>query len=324
MRTWLAQIAKLALVVALLYLLGTSGYLSMELTRRALSHHGEMLLAGGLLLATVLMCSWRWRQLLRAQGISLSLARVTALTFVGNFFNLALPGAVSGDFVKAFYIGREAPERRGLAFGSILFDRVMGLSALVIVSAAALAFTMDGAKDGAIMKSVQALVFALAGGFCLFYAYLFVVRPENDIALRLLKSLEARVPRLATVAQIYLGVRHFHDHRITVLGTFLVSVAIHLTLGVVFLALARALGEGQLSLPQVYSVVPTGILISTIPVAPAGLGTGHAAFLVLFRLVGSERGADMFTLYAMGNIVLGCVGGLLYLRLRSTQAAPSA
>ena len=54
------------------------------------------------MIASAFLGPIRWQLLLRAQGIKLSMGRTAQLTLIGNFFNIALPGAVSGDFVKAF------------------------------------------------------------------------------------------------------------------------------------------------------------------------------------------------------------------------------
>jgi len=97
------------------------------------------------------------------------------------------------------------------------------------------------------------------------------------------------------------------------------SILIHLTVGWCCLNFAQALGEFQLSLGSLYIVVPLGLLITAIPVAPAGVGTGNLAFLYLFHLIGSERGADVYSLFALTNIVLSSIGGLVYLRYKSRE-----
>jgi hypothetical protein len=59
-------------------------------------------------------------------------------------------------------------------------------------------------------------------------------------------------------------------------------------------------------------------------VAPAGLGTGHFAFAFLFGLLGSQRGGDVFSLYALCNILVGAIGGVIYMRFRSHTPAIAA
>jgi uncharacterized membrane protein YbhN (UPF0104 family) len=84
------------------------------------------------------------------------------------------------------------------------------------------------------------------------------------------------------------------------------------------------MGETQLTYTQVYGSAPLGFLVTTIPVAPAGVGTGHAAFLFLLQTVGSQRGADIFTLFALAQFFTGGIGGLVYLRFKAREPQPTA
>jgi hypothetical protein len=54
---------------------------------------------------------------------------------------------------------------------------------------------------------------------------------------------------------------------------------------------------------------------------PAGIGTGHLAFGYLFGLIGSQKGADIYTLFAFTQIVIGGLGGLVYLRFKTRLPA---
>ena len=62
--------------------------------------------------------------------------------------------------------------------------------------------------------------------------------------------------------------------------------------------------------------------MTAIPILPGGVGTGHAAFSFFLQLIGSLQGADAFSFSVLGNLVIGGVGGLIYLRFKSTH--PSA
>ena len=57
---------------------------------------------------------------------------------------------------------------------------------------------------------------------------------------------------------------------------------------------------------------------------PGGVGTGHAAFGILFQVIGSARGADAFSFYVLSQLLIGAVGGVIYLRFKSrgTDLAP--
>src|SRR5690242_16977115 len=108
------------------------------------------------------------------------------LTMIGNFFNIALPGAVSGDFVKAFYVGKEIRGQRARAFGSILFDRVAGLSALVLVSALATILGYPRYNGTRMFSAILPMVTIAGACVIAFYGYLFLVREKHDPFLRIL------------------------------------------------------------------------------------------------------------------------------------------
>ena len=101
-------VLKLTFIVTLLYFLFKKGFISIQATQQALKQWQIILPAVCGLLFTTLMGVLRWKWLLEAQGINISFFRTLQLNFIGIFFNMALPGAVSGDVIKVFYVGKEA------------------------------------------------------------------------------------------------------------------------------------------------------------------------------------------------------------------------
>jgi len=291
----------------------------VEQTQRALASPLESGTGVALLMVCQLLGAARWRILLQAQGLMLSYGRALQLNMVGSFFNIALPGSVSGDLVKAYYLGHEAPGRQARAFGAILLDRVMGLSALLLVSAGAFFVSIPGTEDNTTFTALRWLIRVLAVGVLFFYAYLLLVHPQHDPLRRVLLALEARVSKVKAIREVYDGMRDFHGAPGAVISAMVISVVIHLLVGATFLAFAHAVGETWMQLHHIYATAPAGMVVTTIPVAPAGVGTGHAAFLFLFRLVGSERGADVFTLFAATQILIGMLGGLVYLWFKRAE-----
>ncbi len=321
----LTFLLKLLFVGGLLYFLVQKGFISLKDTRRAFTQWDKLLPAVIAMGANAFLGALRWQWLLKAQGIELKWGRTLQLTFVGNFFNIALPGAVSGDFVKAFYVGKETQGRKSRAFGTILFDRVAGLSALAIVSAGALSIGFNDFKGTILLHGLRFVISSAAVMVILFYSYLFLVREHQDPLLYLFRSFEKRLPKAGSLTRIYESIRHYHNHRWVVIKVLVLSIFIHIVVGWSCMNFAQALGDQNIPSLATYVVVPLGLLVTAIPIMPAGVGTGHAAFLYLFQLMGSQRGADVFTLLALFNLCVGAVGGLVYLRFRSREpeAIPS-
>jgi len=316
MKRYAVTIGKLGLVAGLLYWMAQKGLISPEVTARAFRRLDLFLPTCLFLLATNLLSMARWHWLLTAQGIRITLGHTVQLSFIGSFFNVMLPGAVSGDFVKAYYVGIASDGRRGHAFGSILFDRVVGLSALALVSATALALEWDELKGTPVLSALRLFVASAAIAVVCGLSYLFLLKERHDPVFRLLNHYKGRGKLFKSLFGIYEGIRSYHSHRLISAGALVISAGIHAAVCLSFYWFAKAL-EIDLPFQQVFVVVPLGLLITAIPVAPAGIGTGHAGFLWLFGLLGTNRGADLFTLFVLNNLFTAAIGGIAYLAYRS-------
>lgn len=91
-----------------------------------------------LILIGLVVRAVRWFYLLRGLGISLSLARLTALYFVGNFFNAFLPTSFGGDVMRVVEVTRDVPAE--VAAGTVIVDRLSGLLMLFAMALLSLPF----------------------------------------------------------------------------------------------------------------------------------------------------------------------------------------
>jgi uncharacterized protein (TIRG00374 family) len=316
----LGLLLKLALVVALLWFLARKGFISLDATRRAFTHADRMIPAIVALVAAMLLGVLRWHWLLRGHGIVLPATRTLTFALIGNFFNLALPGAVSGDVVKAFYVARERPGRRGDALASIVFDRVAGLAGLVLLAAAALLLEIDAVRGTRLLAAIQFFITVAAAVVVVVFAHLFLVSARRDPLLRALRALERRVPRARTATTLYQSLRHYRGHPRLVVTALAMSVLLHCLVCLAFLGFWRALEPVRAPILSLFVVVPLGLLVTVIPIAPAGMGTGHAAFSWLFVLLGSNTGANVFSVFVVVQLALAGIGGLVYLGFRGHGA----
>src|SRR5438046_7666465 len=88
----------------------------------------------GCILAYVLVeiaAAFRWHVLLKVQGIHLSLPRLSGLFLIGMFYNQFLPGGTGGDIIKSYFLLKETADKKAGALLAVVFDRFIGLVALV-------------------------------------------------------------------------------------------------------------------------------------------------------------------------------------------------
>jgi hypothetical protein len=229
---------------------------------------------------------------------------------------------VSGDFVKVFYVSHDVPGRRGHAFGSILFDRIIGLCALVFVAAGALWGDWSALRHSAAFPVIRLTLSLGAVGIACFFGYLFFIPHHRDPVGKLLRGLADWRPIFGGLVKTYEGVRVYQDHKKTVAGTLGMSILFHIIVCWAFLSFTRALGEVAIPVAPIFLFVPMGMLVTAIPIMPAGVGTGHAFFSWAFHLIGSDHGADIFSIWVLNNLLGGALGGLVYLAHKRSQTEP--
>lgn len=83
---------------------------------------------------------FRWFLLLRGIGSRIRLARLIALYFVGNFFNIALPSGFGGDVVRAVEAARDVDG--SVAAGTVILDRLTGLVMLFVMAVVVMPFQL--------------------------------------------------------------------------------------------------------------------------------------------------------------------------------------
>src|SRR6266700_1648323 len=85
----------------------------------------------------------RWQILLRVQKIRLNVPRLIGLFLIGMFYNQFLPGGTGGDIIKSYLLLKETTEHKAGALLAVVFDRLIGLVALVAITVTLLSLRFD-------------------------------------------------------------------------------------------------------------------------------------------------------------------------------------
>ncbi|MBS1959078.1 MAG: flippase-like domain-containing protein [Bdellovibrionales bacterium] len=314
---------KFSLVGAVFWWLYHKGLVTVESFQRLLSSPFYFGFALFFMAINTLCGTLRWQVLLKTQGAILSFGRVLRLTLIGSFFNIALPGAVSGDFVKAMYVARDFPDKRASVFGSMVFDRLLGVSAMIFVGAFSALLSLVLPWGGSLPPVLLYAIGVLGLGVLLFFVYLFMSH-KTDPLFKLLQFFTRRNEKLGAVDRLYQGVMSYRANPKRVLKAIALSISIHVLLIMIAFLISESISPAPIPLLALAVIVPIGMLATTIPILPAGVGTGHAAFLALFKLVGSDRGAEVFSLIVFFQVLVGLVGGVAYLKIHTEKLRSGA
>lgn len=319
------QVLKFSAATGVVVYLWARGHIAWDPLREALGRWDQSVPAFLLLSAMPLIQFARWQSLLRGIQLHLPHREVFSFLMVSKFFNMAFPGYISGDILRGFYVSRRASEYEGTSLpgdaakpvtrvvppavvASIVLDRIAGLIPLFALCLVGLFGLLSYQIPREVLLSAGALAVAgLLAPLLLFF--LTYRRPKPESLLRRLGGW----PRLAEFVSVFCEGAHRYARNLKLIRNVLAFSFLNQGLAIVsFILFGRALGI-EAPVMSYFLLVPLGLLVTAVPVSPAGLGVGQVAFLALFHLVGTAQGANLFTLYMASYVVINLTGAVLYL-----------
>src|ERR1051325_3278556 len=157
-------------------------------------------------LVVEIAAAFRWRVLLKVQKIHLTLPRLTGLFFIGMFYNQFLPGGTGGDIIKSYYLLKETPDKKAGAMLAVVFDRFIGLVALVAVTATLIALRYDFLSQKPETRNLLWLLLILLGASITFLVATFVIS-----GFKLFHFLPAHFPGRDKLIEIF-AAYHLYAH----------------------------------------------------------------------------------------------------------------
>lgn len=320
MRRYLTGILKLVFALALVGWIYQRGSLDFSLLARLFDpvHLVPVLL---LTLLPILVANFRWMILLQCQGVEAPFKKTAPLTFIGIFFNYAMPGGVGGDLIKGFYLVRSQAGNKIAAASSIVVDRLIGFYVMTLMGLLALAFRPELMQS---RPQVVILALSLLGLFITFsgfFAAAFSKRIRNH---RWIEGTFLKLPAGDKILKIYDAVHSYRTNLKQFALACILSAISQTMIIAFFVYVGGQFGGDQIAWETYAFVVPLGLIATAIPISPAGLGVGQVAFDQLFIWCLGQAtpvGATIITAHQLTGFVWGLVGAYFYFRRgRSTYA----
>src|SRR5437879_4128379 len=176
MKKILITVFELAVTIALLYWVYHDPNRRAQMAE-ALRHARYSWLVIGILAYVIveIAAAFRWHVLLKVQGIHLSFWRLSGLFLIGMFYNQFLPGGTGGDIIKSYYLLKETPDRKAGALLAVVFDRFIGLVALVAITATLITLRYDFLSQKPETRNLLWLLLILLGASITFLVATFVI-----------------------------------------------------------------------------------------------------------------------------------------------------
>lgn len=272
-----------------------------------------------LVFANLATASERWRFLLRSQGVNISPLKAFELTLIGIFFNFAMPGGVGGDVVKGVFITQQFPDKRGITAMSVLMDRVLGLYSMVFIAAVTMLFDYEHVSK---MQVLRSLFFFLILFLILASIFFAVAFSKNEKITQLTRAFVQKIPLGNFIYKVYQHLHSYGQKKHTFWYTLIYSLIAQTFVVLLIATIGYAMGFSDLRLSTYFLVVPLGLIATALPISPAGVGVGQAAFYFLFNLYTgkiTDLGSTSVTVWQIIMFSYGLLGAFFYLRRKAIK-----
>lgn len=278
-----------------------------------------LLLGVALNVGTVLIAGLRWKLLVRAAGLRLRWRDLTCIAFIGQFFATFLPGPVGDDLTRMVYVARVAGEKTPLALSSVVLDRLIGLSVILLLALLVTPWHYEllaGNPQTAFLASgLVAGGLAVAGMIAVFFA----------VPRQWLHATGTRVMSLIPAGHWRVQAGRFAgayvDHRRTIALVLIAALGTQVVLCVLFWLAGAAVGI-TLGPATWFGFVPVVLAANALPVTVAGLGIREYLVVLFLGVLGHvphelALAASLAAFAIM--LATNMLGGLVFLAYRARR-----
>src|SRR6266576_1929730 len=221
--------------------------------------------------------AFRWHVLLKVQGIHLSFWRLSGLFLIGMFYNQFLPGGTGGDIIKSYYLLKETQDKKAGALLAVVFDRLIGLVALVAITGTLIGLRYDFLSQTTETRQLLWILLVVLSASIAGLLTTFVITGFNLFHL-LPEKFPGREKLIEISAAYHLYARHWR----ATLVAFGSSIVAHLATFTTFLCAAYALGA-RIPLINFFAVMPVERTISALPISFAGIGLREKVLQIMLN-----------------------------------------
>src|SRR3979411_2291583 len=269
----------------------------------------------------------RWQILLRVQKIRLNLPRLSGLFLIGMFYNQFLPGGTGGDIIKSYLLLKETAQHKAGALLAVVFDRLIGLVALVAITVTLVSLRFDLLSRTPETRNLLWLLLLVLGVSVSALIASFIVSGFN-----LFHLLPHKFPGRDKLIEIAAAYHLYARHWFATLLAFGASLVAHLATFTTFLFVAYALhAEDVRKTPPVpvpavdfFAVMPIERTITAIPISLAGIGLREKLPQVMLKNlcgVTVEKATLIGSLGFLVILICCAPGGIVYFFYRPSGEA---
>ena len=284
------------------------------------AHAGFLLLAFLLFFIGYFLAAKRWQMLLGALGVPARWLMLVQSFTIAIFFNNFLPSTIGGDAYR-MYDSYTLGAGKARAITVIFIDRVLGLSALLILAFVASIIAGDIARE------IPLLRLFLGGALIGLIILAWIIFGHGGKFLLKISMGDNRLIRIIhkIINKVYSGFHLFQGRADVMLKAIGLSLFLQINVVIHSLIIAHALNI-QIPIIAMFIIIPLAYLIMIAPISINGIGLRESVFVFFFGLYGvPQEQALAFAFISFGMILTqGVIGGIVFMLRRRSASATQA
>lgn len=230
------------------------------------------------LIAGMVISSFKWKFLLAHKSISASIWRCFSLYLTGTFINNFMPSTIGGDTYRAYQVGKESGKFKEAA-ASVVFDRLTGLFSVMILTGVFAIFQWQQISAKPQLKAAIVAVLLVMHAF-IFFTILTRLSIWKRISLKLPEKIRLFGTEIVHYRE---DGAYFKSILFSVLFSF---VGVAISNWVFFLA-----ADISISFLNYLSVIFTISIITSLPISINNIGVKEWAYVTFFGYFGVPASA---------------------------------
>jgi len=304
----LSLLLRISISILLLVLLFKFNKIDIKVLADEIKNSDKFFLSVGFIVLSFIyfLGFLRWKMLLSAAGINISLKRLISSFSGGVFFSIFLPSTIGGDLVRAADLAGHTKKTKEV-IATVFLDRLSGYIGLVLVILVSLFLGRNLILDKVVLSSVSIIVIILILGLLVLF--------NNTIYLKIAKFLSSPGAGKikAAIKNMHQEIHIFRNRKKTIALNLLLSFFIQLVNPVCAYFIGLSLG---IKIEFIYFLIFLPIIgaVTLLPIALGGLGLREGLFVLYFAKAGViKQSALAMSLLSFSFVVFyGAIGGLIY------------
>ena len=248
----------------------------------------------------------RWQILVSGYGLKIPTSVLFQYYMIGLFFNNFLPTGIGGDVIRIYKLVQRSGDRT-VGFASVITERLIGITATLIISIIALLFMSEHFSN----RIPLYLAIGFLAGIFLFFFIIFQDRFFHKFS-QLVQNI--KLFRLGErILKFIEALRYYKNSKLIYIKILALSLAAQSLIIFMTYYMAMALGI-VVTLNYLFFVVPVTFLLTMLP-SINGMGVREGGFVLLLGKIGVSKAAavSLSFLSILIPMAVSVIGGILFI-----------